>query len=259
MPGSARISVHNGAVELADFSSENDAELLVFMSMQDDDPAAAKEAWAEFYERHAEYLHAVCWNAYGTLLHGDTSVADLVADTFRRAFERAGQFVCDLTGDEDDVRRLVRAWLGRIAQRLAQDVLRGRARLKLQHFEPEIWDRIPAADAAVDPADPRVERVREALDQLNDREQLVIRVTFQWYRSGQEHQRLPNDVADELAATLRTTPENLRQIRRRALEKIRRYLAAPVKDDDKGRKNLPEMESNPFAPKVVAAPRGFRK
>ena len=40
------------------------------------------------------------------------------------------------------------------------------------------------------------------------------------------HQRLPNDVAADLAETLGTTPENLRQIRSRAMKKIRTFLAA---------------------------------
>ena len=57
-----------------------------------------------------------------------------------------------------------------------------------------------------------------------DKEQMVIRVTFQWYRPGKPHQRLPNDVVADLAETLQTTSENLRQIRRRALIKIREFL-----------------------------------
>jgi hypothetical protein len=56
---------------------------------------------------------------------------------------------------------------------------------------------------------------------------MVLRVTFQWYEPGREHQRLPNDVAADLADTLQTTPENLRQIRRRALRKIKAHLTAP--------------------------------
>jgi RNA polymerase sigma factor (sigma-70 family) len=214
---------------LQDFSTENDAELLVFMSIRDEDPLAARDAWAEFYERHVEYLHGVCWHAYGDFLQGETSVGDLVAETFRRAFDRAGSFSCEDATGPDETRRRVRAWLGRIAQRLFQDLLRGRGRVRVVHFEPEIWAQIPEPDPAMPADDPAVERVREALDQLPERERLVLRVTFQWYRPGRRHQRLPNDVVEELATTLQTTPENLRQIRRRALERIRRCLNEPAK------------------------------
>jgi hypothetical protein len=66
--------------------------------------------------------------------------------------------------------------------------------------------------------------VRAAILSLPKREQMVVRVTMQWYQPDKQHQRLPNDVAADLARTLRTTPENIRQIRRRALKRIETYL-----------------------------------
>jgi RNA polymerase sigma factor (sigma-70 family) len=209
------------------YASDTDADLLVYMAMKDEDPGAAREAWAEFYTRHAGYLQAVCQRAYGDLLGGDTGVGDLVAESFRRAFDRAHQFTAVDAAGPDDLRRRVRAWLGRIAQRLFQDALRSRRRLGLVHVEAEDWDRIPAPEPAAVPDLARVERVCQALSQLSDREQRVLRVTFQWYRPGQTQQRLPSEVVDGLAEALETTPENLRQIRRRALEKVRASLAAP--------------------------------
>ncbi len=204
---------------------DTDADLMAYMAMSDDDPAAAQEAWAEFYERHVRYLYAVCLRAYGAVLSADTGVSDLVIETFRRAFRNAHQFHIRDEEDPERTRRRARAWLGRIAQRLLQDLLRQRGRLPTVHLDPEMWQQVaqqprsaPAADNAL------VERVREALERLSEKEQTVIRITFQWYRPGQTHQRLPNDVAAELAGTLRTTPENLRQIRRRALQKIRRFV-----------------------------------
>ena len=56
----------------------------------------------------------------------------------------------------------------------------------------------------------RIALVRRAIAALGEKEQLVIRVTFQWYRPEAPHQRLSNEIAAELAATLQTTPENLR-------------------------------------------------
>jgi DNA-directed RNA polymerase specialized sigma24 family protein len=199
------------------------------MSMASDDPAGARCAWGLFYSRHVAYLWAVCSRAYADLLGGEAGVADLVAETFRRAFERAETFDARDVTEPQRQQRLVRAWLGRIAQRLAQDVLRGRGRLNARTLSPEQWQEVGAApirDEEDSPATGDVALVREALGVLSDKEQLVLRVTMQWYRPGDEHQRLPNAVASDLAATLRTTPENLRQIRRRAMRKIHDYVAA---------------------------------
>ena len=207
-----------------DGASDTDADLMVYMSMGADDPVAARDAWAEFYGRHVNYLYAVCSRAYGDTMCGDAGVGDLVAETFRKAFQCAHLFSAEGIEDPEHLRRRSRAWLGRIAQRLFQDALRKRRRLEMVHLDPDMWQQVPERTAEAQPDDERVRRVRDVLEQLSEKEQAVIRVTFQWYRPGQSHQRLPNDVVADLAATLRTTPENLRQIRRRALAKIRERL-----------------------------------
>ena len=55
-------------------AGEGDADLLGYMSMSGDDPASARDAWAEFYRRHADYLYAVCFRAYGPLLGGEAGL-----------------------------------------------------------------------------------------------------------------------------------------------------------------------------------------
>lgn len=217
-------------------ADETDADLLVYMSLAGDDPLVARAAWEEFYRRHVEYLYAVCLRAYGRILGGAAGAADLVTETFRRAYERAKQFDAGGIADADRLRRRTRAWLGRIAERLMQTALRGRRRLPTRHLDADQWQQVAGPPAQADPGghDERIRRVRAALLALSEREQIVLRVTFQWYQADRSHQRLPNDVAAELAATLDTTPENLRQIRRRALGKVRAMLRQPQRADAMG-------------------------
>ena len=206
--------------------AETDADLLVYMTLSADDPAGAAAAWEEFYRRHVGYLHAVCLRAFGDLLGGPSAVGDLVADTFKRVYENADKFDPAGITDPQRLRLRVRAWLGRIAQRLAWTALRGRRQLPTRLLGQDHWQQIARPPAAAPRGDPaRTDRVRAALGSLTDREQHVIRVTLQWYQPESDHQRLPNDVAADLAATLRTTPENLRQIRRRAMNKLRALLS----------------------------------
>jgi len=206
-------------------AEDSDADLLGYMSLAADDPAGAKAAWAEFYRRHVRYLYAVCLRAYGPLLGGEAGVADLVAETFKRVYEHADKFDAVGLTDPDQLRLRTRAWLGRIAQRLAQTALRGRSRMPTKLFDHDYWQSVSQQD--VPAGDSKTSgRVRAAIESLDEREQIVIRTTFQWYQPDKQHQRLPNDVAADLAANLATTPENLRQIRRRAMRKIREYLIA---------------------------------
>lgn len=208
------------------FAEDTDADLLAWMALAAEDADSARRAWEAFYLRHVRYLYAVCLRAYGMML-GEDGVADVVADTFARAYERAGTYAVPGDADVDRQRRLVRGWLGRIAQRLAQDVLRGRGRLKARNLAPEHWQQLAESPATNDDdgREPqRVQAVREALATLSEREATVLRVTMQWYRPESEHQRLPNDVAADLARAFGTTPENLRQVRRRAIKKVEQQL-----------------------------------
>jgi RNA polymerase sigma factor (sigma-70 family) len=205
-------------------AGETDADLLVYMSLAGDDAEAARAAWEQFYRRHVDYLYAVCLRAYGPLLGGEAGAADLVADTFRRAYRFADRFEAAGIADPIRLRRRVRAWLGRIAQRIAFSILRGRPTPAPRQLESDQWQQVAEAPPVPAEEPEQVERVRAALEALTEREQLVLRVTFQWYEPGRAHQRLPNAVAADLARTLRTTPQNLRQIRRRALQKVRAAL-----------------------------------
>ena len=207
-------------------ASLSDGDLLECMALAEADPVAAREAWEQFYVRHVRYLYAVCMRAYGCMV-GDAGVADLVAETFHRAYEHAGTFR-PVDGDDGDLlRRRTRAWLGRIAQRLFQTLLRTRGRVATVRLSQEHWQNVAAEPPEIpagEGASPRIRQVREAIARLTGREQTVLRVTMQWYRPDMDNQRMPEAVVAELAESLQTTPENLRQIRRRALRKIRQFL-----------------------------------
>ena len=191
------------------------------MSLRDEDPAAAECAWAEFYRRHMEYLYGVCQRAYRDLV-GDLGVEDLVQDTFVRAFEKAHTFSSRGVTEPERLRRLVRAWLGKVASNLfRQGMLLSP---KVDYTDEELQVASNVSDDPPAPDSPGVVLAQQALAALTEREQHVLRVTAHWYRPGQKHQRLPNRQMAELAKALKTTPTNVRQIRHRAMAKIAAYV-----------------------------------
>ena len=64
-----------------------------------------------------------------------------------------------------------------------------------------------------------------ALAQLSEREQDVLRVSALYFKAD-GHGRLPHEVSAELGARWGIGNDNVRAIRKRALEKLRRLLAA---------------------------------
>ena len=171
-----------------ELTNETDADLLVYMTMAEDDPVCAQAAWAEFYRRHVEYVHRVCLRAYRGVLGDEAAVADLVAEVFRAAYQNARKF--DPAGVKDAAALCLRcrAWLGWVARRMVQDLLRGRSKLQARTIELEHWRQLPAQDRTGRTPTRSEQLVREAVLALSDREQLVIRVTFQWHQTDKQHQ-----------------------------------------------------------------------
>ena len=202
----------------------SDAELLERVSQRSSDARAARDAEAEFYDRHARYLYGVLLQRVRRpLALSGREVEDLVQETFFRAFARANSYSAGDTWDQDSQRRRSRAWLGRIAQHLLADWLADAREVSASPYldtlaEPEAG---PPSSRS-----PKLRLMREALDTLTERERDVLRVAALYFRPGEEHQRLPNDVSAELARRWQTTNENLRAIRSRATKKLKQYLEA---------------------------------
>ena len=202
----------------------SDVELLQRVSGRDDDAALARAAEAEFYARHARYLYGVLvQRVRRPLAMSGREVEDLVQETFFRAFARASTFTPGDAWDPESERRRSRAWLGRIAQRLLADWLSDVREVSASPY----LDSLPEPEAGPGSSrSPKLQLMREALETLNERERDVLRVAALYFRPGEEHQRLPNEVSAELAKRWATTNENIRAIRSRAMKKLKEFLDA---------------------------------
>jgi RNA polymerase sigma factor (sigma-70 family) len=204
------------------WAEDTDETLLSYMSLRDTDPSAAQAAWAEFYKRHLRYMLIIS-RRRGRGILGDATVNDLVQDVFIRAYERAETFDSGGLRDPEQLRWRVRAWLGAIARNIFRDMLRAGSGISITHLEPKELEDIARRPEESEPDSPQMKRLLAALGKLTEKEQYVLRVTLEWYEPGKQ-QRLPNDVAADLAKTLNTTSANIRQIRRRALQKIEQSI-----------------------------------
>lgn len=212
-----------GSSVSSSFGNDSDEDLLFFMGMKDDDPSAAEQAWAEFYSRHVEYLYRACLCAYGNTL-GEPGVEDLVHNAFIRSYEKASTFhASDQKGNPDFERAHVRAWLGKIAENLLRDTFRHTCALTLvtdDELEQE-YSRNESGHSGESSIE--IQLMVEALSTLTEREQHILRLTALWYRSGKEL-RIPSDELQKLASIYSTTIVTIRQIRKRAIEKVKVYV-----------------------------------
>lgn len=207
-----------------EFAEDTDEELLLYMTDQKKNPAEARGAWEEFYCRHAKYVLWICRRVCKGMLDDDV-VNSIMVETFIKAYLSADTYELGSQQQADKIRRRVRSWLGVIAKHATFDVLRGQRDSRPIQIKSEEWERIDSDQKG--PISKDTETVRKMMEQvLDDRERDVLRTTYMYYDPDKENQRLPNDVVDHLCKCFRTTPANLRRIRKKATGKIKEVLIA---------------------------------
>ncbi len=228
-------------------ATTTDGQLFALMAERGE---AAKEAWAEFYLRYVDHLRKLVCRIRGLPQAG---INDLVQETMIQAYKAAHTFRDADMLDTETSRRRALAWLCRIARNLHWSMLRQQKSAlvdNLAHqegsddsqlsvkgrrlFPGEVYRKIQEAENKVagedDGNDDQISLhrslLRDALDALTERERDILIATYEHYERGQKQQRLPKAVVDKICETHNISPANLRQIRKRALEKIEQYVDA---------------------------------
>ena len=202
-------------------TSALDSELLSQMAESDADPTSAAEAWEEFYRRHYDYLMNVCKSAYSSQI-GEGRVPEVVQDSFVKAFRKAYTFRSTAGQSVDENRWHVRGWLGSVLQNTIRDLYRQEPH---EVFTEDI--ELFAAEEqeeSNDKDEPPLGPMERAFMELEEREREVLRETMLWYSPGARQQRMPSRALQALAARLNTTPTNVRQIRSRAITKLKHAM-----------------------------------
>jgi len=203
-----------------------DFDLIRRMADQRSDFAAAREAWEKFYLRHHRVLIYICMSDHGYLL-GQDDVKDVVQDTFLKAFSRAETFNYQESCQADIQERKCRAWLAAIAENIVRDRFRGQPEISIVD-ETEV-ERIESpgqetTDETEIPEPERLKLLKSGFACLSEIEQTVLRATMSWWQPGQQHQRMSNAAMQELSRQIDKSPENIRKIRSRAIDKLQKYV-----------------------------------
>jgi DNA-directed RNA polymerase specialized sigma24 family protein len=212
-----------------DLSNENDDRLLVLIGAKVAGPEILREAWAELYRRHAEYLFQKLYGAVAGNSHDEDRLNDLLSETFRHVYEQAAAtFKPSGSTDKDEIRRHVRAWLGSIARRLFQESWRKRSQSSEKQGSERYWEVVREPQHLASEGSNDADRVREIVRViLNEREQEILRVRMLHYDVSKDYKRLPHEVLVELSSRLDMKPDAIRKAYERILQKIKDALTRP--------------------------------
>lgn len=177
----------------------------------------------DFYKKYAPYvykvLRSICRNFSNT---DDNFVDEVFQEIFIICFKKINKF--EPPDGEDNIEPLLKGWIGRI----------GNFAFK-KHY-PKLIDSnivkvdIQTIDLTYDPYEdatvttPFNNKVREALNVLTDRERHILIVYANENCIG-TNLHLSESSMTELRKLYNTTPENIRQIKKRALIKLKPFTS----------------------------------
>lgn len=203
--------------------NEQSEDLLVIIAMQEDEPKAAQQAFNEFHRRFKDYV----WKVAVSLardIHDPEIARDIFDDTFLDVFNNYAKESYFDPARCTDIEKGINAWLSGIARNHFRRMIE--AVKKASHvsyidafperpfFDPDDADEEEKADP------PPMVALKRALQTLSDREQDILLTSFQFEEQG----RLPNEVKSSLCRAYGLSPDSLRQVKKRAKEKIEKYL-----------------------------------
>jgi len=204
----------------------SDADLLRSMANRADDAENAKWAWGQLFERHAPQLYAFCWHKFSNILRNPEDVVGLVHDVFIHVFEHADQFKPAAGASPAELTRRIRSWLAKQASWKVIDENRARSNSPTI-VEPEVLvaqeSAIGSAGAENPATSPACLLLRACIGELSARDADVLLTSLKYYDRGSEEFRVPAAVQQGLCRDWKiNSPATMRQIRMRALEKVRK-------------------------------------
>jgi RNA polymerase sigma factor (sigma-70 family) len=202
-------------------------EHLLIISWNDDPEyeAAAKKSFCEIYYALGQRLMAVC----NKVCRGDTELAETIFNnTFAVLYDRAGTIAEALQrhsqSSQFDMKLM--AYLFRIAQNEYRRSIAEEATLKkgLDFYDHEqmagLADSI-STDYDVEYESEKGKLLKAALQSLTEREQDILLTTMLY--SAEDHYQ-PREVIKSLCKKWEILPDNLRQIKKRAIKKLKNIL-----------------------------------
>lgn len=212
-------------------TNETSRDLLAYMALfRDDEPQEAQDAFNEFYRRYCHFLtFIVARNCPKNSAYYDESlIKATVHNTFYRVYFRAETFISDEKKDKVIVERQVKAWLSIIAKNELRQLLKATIPYLKNYDLKDDFTSSTLLESPVylqedEPVSIKRELIDKALGCLPEREKEVL-LTYFRFEDGKK--QLPKEELERLAVLYDTTSDNLRQIKLRALKKVKDYIKA---------------------------------
>lgn len=197
-------------------TSYSDEDLFVLMSYKKDNEKEAQEAFCIFYERYKKLLWSLCYNVCNNLdiKNGKEFAKYIFSDTMIAIYEHPTY---------DSRKSKLSTWMSKIAYNKALDLIKqNQHKIKVIPLDGSITSFIFDKETDIVEYDtPQKKILNEALNLLSERSREIL-LTCIMHKEGNKN--LSDEVLSELSCRYSTTPDGIRQIKKRALDKMKKYI-----------------------------------
>ena len=208
--------------------SETSEDLLVIISMQKEEPEAAQLAFHEFHRRFKDFV----WGIAVTLARSisspnqDQLAHDIFNDTFRDVFYKYQSESYFDPAKWQDIEKGIKCWLAGIARNHKKRAIQSvSSSSPISYLDtcPEIpfFDADADVDEHEEPEAPDLLLLKRALETvLTSKEREILLISMQF----EQDYTLPEDIKRSLCEKYGLVPASLRQVKKRAKEKLEKFF-----------------------------------
>ena len=207
---------------------ESIEDIFLMMSMKDEDLELANKAFNEFHRRYSTYLYAIVDKVCSSFIskYGSTLVNDVFSNTLIKVYYNADKLInIDKLKTELAKDKRMKNWLGKIASNEMYSLLRvSKKESEKMIVDGTIIEHSEIEEKEYEPNDNPIsierETLEKALKSLKERDREILLIHFLYEEKGKN---MPSNVLDDLCVKYNTTKENIRQIKKRTLDKVKRH------------------------------------
>jgi RNA polymerase sigma factor (sigma-70 family) len=199
-------------------------DLLLIISDQKEDKERSQNGFVELYRRFSEDVtQSVAGFLKSKGIFNDELHKSIVSNVFLEVYENPLSFNYDNKSHQSE-ESAFKAWLYIIARNEFADLMRHSIKYTETHtlgIESDLIERYAEIDIEEEVLSGNRKLLDSALSVLSDRERHILLACFDYYEDGKN---TPSDVLDYLCEYWGTTRDNVRQIKKRSLDKVRLRL-----------------------------------
>ena len=203
-------------------------DLLLNISDHETDRVRAEASFCQLYWRFSEKLESsVKGHLKSKGVYNPDLVNTIVSNVFNEVFQNPLSFTYDKNQDKSEETKF-RAWLYWIARNEFADLMRASIQYTSMNVvgnDDDLVERYAEFEIEEEVLTGNRKMLEKAMSILSERERHILLTCYDYYEEGKN---TPTEVLDMLCEHWGTTRENVRQIKKRSLDKVKKQLGTLI-------------------------------